>query len=98
MDLADLDHETFERHAGERFTLRAGDGALELTLSSVTAGVAPADPQARTPFSLVFEGPAEPVAGQATYRLEHPELGALDVFVVPIGADADGAGYEAVFA
>ena len=34
---------------------------------------------------------------QAIYRLEHAALGAMDVFLVPIGRVADGIRYEAIF-
>ncbi len=49
-------------------------------------------------FSLVFEGPPEPVLAQATYTFHHDELGDMQVFIVPIGPRAgDTMGYEAVF-
>lgn len=51
----------------------------------------------RAPFSLVFLGPAEPVMPQAIRRLEHPSLGELEIFLVPIGKNAEGVRYEAVF-
>jgi hypothetical protein len=51
----------------------------------------------RVPFSLVFRGPADLVVPQRTYRMEHPGLGAFEIFIVPIGPDEDGMGYEAVF-
>jgi hypothetical protein len=34
---------------------------------------------------------------QRIYRLQHEELGQLELFLVPIGPDADGMCYEAVF-
>ena len=54
-------------------------------------------------FAIVFQDPQATVdryLPQAVYRLEHHELGSLDVFIVPIGPGADGQGmrYEAVFA
>ena len=51
----------------------------------------------RVPFALVFRGPAGDVLPQGTYHVEHDALGAFDLFLVPIGADADGVRYEAVF-
>ena len=38
-----------------------------------------------------------PALPQRIYRLEHAELGGLDLFLVPIGRDASGITYEAVF-
>ncbi len=51
----------------------------------------------REQFSLHFRGPATPVLPQRIYRLDHPELGALEIFLVPIRRDAAGITYEAVF-
>jgi hypothetical protein len=51
----------------------------------------------RAPFSLVFRGPFEPFLEQGIHRLEHEELGRLDLFLVPIGPDEAGMRYEAVF-
>lgn len=60
---------------------------------------------ARNPFSVVFGGPAEPVLPQGICRLEHEQLGPLDVFLVPVGPGEPAAPgpaaaamrYEAVF-
>lgn len=51
----------------------------------------------RAPFRLIFHGPAQPVQPQATVPLDHPELGRLEIFLVPIGPDARGMRYEAIF-
>jgi hypothetical protein len=48
-------------------------------------------------FSLVFRGPADAPLAQGTYGLEDAELGALELFLVPIGRDARGFRYEAAF-
>ena len=37
------------------------------------------------------------VLPQRIYRLEHNGLGELDIFLVPIGKDADGVSYQAMF-
>jgi hypothetical protein len=52
----------------------------------------------RSPFHLIFRGPREPVLAQQTCRLENDRIGALEVFIVPIGRNGDGADYEAIFA
>jgi hypothetical protein len=51
----------------------------------------------RSPFSLVFRGGPSPPLPQRIYRVEHEALGALDIFLVPIGPDEVGQRYEAVF-
>ncbi len=48
-------------------------------------------------FSLEFRGPAGSILPQATYGLEHPALGALAIFLVPVGASSEGVDYESVF-
>ncbi len=48
-------------------------------------------------FSLIFRGPPEPCLAQQTYELQHSAMGTFDLFLVPVGADADGMTYEAVF-
>jgi hypothetical protein len=48
-------------------------------------------------FSIVFRGPAGAFLPQAIYQFHHNELGAFDLFIVPICQDARGFYYEAVF-
>lgn len=92
-----LTRDTFEPRKGETFKLTdEAAGEVELTLASVQGtglqGKAP-----REQFSLHFHGPADPVLPQQIYRLENDELGALDIFLVPIAQDDEGTTYEAVF-
>src|SRR5688572_23279165 len=51
----------------------------------------------RIPFSLLFVGDARIILPQRIYRMENDVLGALDIFLVPIGRDAGGTQYEAIF-
>ena len=54
----------------------------------------------REPFSLLLRGPREPVLAQRIHRVEHERLGALDIFLVPVGLASEGEEgmlYEAVF-
>ena len=93
--LEDFTLTTFAERLGETF--RVDDGALELELIEATAGIASRPDAARTPFSIVFRGPLEPVLPQQIYRFEHDELGTFDLFIVPIGPDDSGMQYQAVF-
>jgi len=54
-------------------------------------------PGIRPPFSLVFHAPDPRVLPQRLYRLEHNGMGALTIFLVPIGKDATGVSYQATF-
>ena len=95
MDLATATVETFEPCVGDAFALTADSGSVELVLASVRA--LGERPGSRQPFALYFLGPPEPQLPQAIYRLEHAELGVLEIFIVPIGRDADGTRYQAIF-
>jgi hypothetical protein len=92
---------TFSPLIGSRFELTApgqGDSdQLQLELSQASAGAAAKAVQ-REPFSLVFIGPVEPLLAQGTYRLSCEDLGAFELFIVPIARDQGGSRYEAVFA
>lgn len=98
--MADLESFTlarFEPLVGSRFTLRLDNATgLPAQLIQARAGSGGA-PDGRQPFSLTFEAPAEPELPQRIYRLEHPQLEALDLFLVPIARRPTGLHYEAVF-
>lgn len=82
---------------GSHFTLRLNDAAeLPARLVEARAGRG-GSPDGRQPFSLTFEAPPEPQLPQQIYRVEHPQLDAMDIFLVPVARTAQGLHYEAVF-
>jgi hypothetical protein len=91
-----LSCEDFTARVNERFTLHAGAESLDLTL--VEAKPLGASQREGGAFSLVFRAAGETHAPQGTYTLKNEHLGQLEVFLVPLGADAEGMRYEAVFA
>jgi hypothetical protein len=96
-DLATLTIESFGGHVGEPFRLAGADGEVDVVLADAQSLGPPPAPEVRAPFSLVFAGPPQPIFPQGTYRLEHPELPALELFVVPVTPGADGARYQVIF-
>jgi hypothetical protein len=93
----------FVDRVGEEFVVSAEGGpSVAMTLSHALEGSAPGgvgpDGQERQQFSLWFRGPLEPLLRQATYDVEHAELGRLALFLVPLGRDDGGTRYEAAFA
>jgi hypothetical protein len=78
-----------------KFLMHYGDArTAELTLVSATdVGSSPRQVQ----FSLVFQGPTDAPRFQSIFRLDHETLGALDLFLVPIGQNETGLQYEAIF-
>lgn len=77
---------------GERFRI-APDGAPPFDAELVDVSEIARGPGGRAPFSLVFQGGPTPPLPQRIYRVEHAQLGAIEIFLVPIAADR----YEAVF-
>jgi hypothetical protein len=51
----------------------------------------------RQPFTLRFTGAPALRIPQGIYRLEHAELGSLEIFLVQTGSDGAGSYFEAVF-
>lgn len=71
--------------------LLSEDEAVDLAVHATKAS---GDPR---PFTVTFSGPLDPQLDQATYAVEHPELGRFPLFIVPVSRDADGMRYEAIF-
>ena len=91
--------ETFAGRVGEAFRIVAGaDTAIDAHLIEArTWGDEGSRGRGRMPFALTFRGPLQPVLPQRIYRIEHHAIGAFDLFIVPMGPDAEGMRYEAVF-
>ena len=55
-------------------------------------------PLERGPFSLEFQTSGDHShRPQGIYKIAHPDIRNIEVFLVPIGPDAKGMRYEAVF-
>jgi hypothetical protein len=89
----------FEPRRGEIFRMQTAGGTEDLVLLEVARlSVATEAPGGRRgAFSLVFRSPLASHVPQAIYRLEHAALGALELFLVPIGPRDGGMCYEAIF-
>ena len=96
--VSELTRDDFHQHLDEAFRLELDEGSLQLELTEAECVGRPPGDARRQAFSLVFTGPQHPVLPQRLYRLVHPDMGALDIFLVPIGSGPGGTRYEAVFA
>jgi hypothetical protein len=91
--------EDFADKIGKVFVISEdGMPAIALTLREAE----PLDPAmaprgVRPPFSLIFVAADPRLLPQRLYRLEQEALGAVSIFLVPVGKDAGGAAYQAVF-
>ena len=94
-DLAALAIDHFTPHRDAVFELAAAGGTVPLTLIKVDhvgdSG------RAGGAFSLLFVAPKGTALPQAIYQVAHPSLGAMEIFLVPIGPFSGGAGYQAIF-
>jgi hypothetical protein len=99
MELKSLGYEDFSDKVGQSFkVLGLGDVDLDLTLEEALALPANArGPGMRAPFSLVFVGHPDLLLGQQIHRLEHADMGELEIFLTPIGRNERAISYEAVF-
>lgn len=97
--LAQLQSVDFIPYVNQTFTIRQkGIKPIGLELVLVTESRAGVPPGARQPFALYFLGPqSSHYLLQNTYRLEHPEMGVLNIFLVPRAVQAGRMRYEAIF-
>ena len=95
IDLAAISIDDFKPHLGSQFDVQAAGGTVAMKLSRVD----PAGESGRKggAFSLIFAAPRGPWLPQAIYPVSHPALGAMEIFVVPVGPLGDANGYQAVF-
>lgn len=99
-ELQDLTIDSFRPLVGTEFHIEAGDGQrVPLTLKSVESLVDKGMRRIhREPFALNLIGPSTPFVPQQMVPLTHATLGALTIFIVPLGKTDDGGyHYEAVF-
>ncbi len=94
--LAELTHKDFTPRLNERFRLHTDSTSHDLRLFEVKP-LGAGRPGGRLPFSLLFRGPQDALFPQMIYRLENEAMGALDLFLVPLGPDEHGMVYEAPF-
>lgn len=96
MESLELDH--FAPHVGSVFRVEDGDGGpVELVLiEAQSIRPSPGAPR-QDPFTLLFRGPRERYLPQRMYRIAHPELDELTLFLIPRLPDEEGSYFEAIF-
>lgn len=92
-DLAELGPEHFDNLIGTEIAIV--DSELTFVLKSVDRLKSPS-PRGE-PFSLTLQAPANAKGTQGIYNLQHPQLGVLAMFLVPIAPKDDHPLFEAVF-
>ena len=93
----ELTEKEFSQHLNSTFLIKFIDGEVELRLVEVKGYVPRANEDSGMErFSVFFDGTGVCLP-QAVYRLNHEQMGELDLFLVPVSAERDGFRYEAVF-
>lgn len=98
--LENMTLDTFVPLQGTDFELDEVDGTVVVSLVEVKALRAEGEtlpPDRREPFSLLFRIEGEPPLEQRIYKLRHPQVGTVEVFLVPMQPDESGSYLEAVF-
>ena len=93
--LKDWTHELFAKNLNTNFQAHHPQwGSVSLELVSVSE--LRETPRQRM-FSITFRGPLDCPLEQGSRALSHEAMGNEELFLVPIGREADGFRYEAVF-
>jgi hypothetical protein len=96
-DLSTLTADGIEPHVGSDFAIADRQEHASLKLTGVRRTGRRHEEGAREGFALDFAGEGADPLPQDVYELRHPELGELSIFLVPVGVDAEGVRYEAIF-
>lgn len=90
-----LERDDFAKHEGTKFKGSIGaDESVEMELIEVSE-LQKSDQVEN--FSLVFNAPADANVVTGTVKMQHDELGEIDIGVSPFNQDEEGTKYEAVF-
>lgn len=89
-----LTQEAFSENLDSEFLLE--DEALSQKLKLINVSERKVSPPWEQ-FSIMFRGGTETALEQGTFHLEHPAMGRLDLFMVPVKHDEQGMYYEAIF-
>ena len=100
--LDSLTVDSFLPLVGSRFSIDLDGRSIDLELTEAKEA-RHYDDDERNPFSLLFQGPVEPLIPQGQRHFSHPDFSDMELFMVPLGPkSARGEGvavmrYEVVF-
>lgn len=96
---AELTEAEFSKHLNTKFHVQSeGDAKIELELDEVKGYLSKHEEvEGMERFSAFFRGPDQPLLSQATYTLNHDQMGEFTIFLVPVARRENGLRYEAVF-
>ena len=91
-----ISHENFSGHLNALFRVDVPDTSLELELVEVEAAK-PIDPSLREPFTLIFQGPKDPILAEGTYNVSNDSAGSFELYIIPIVSLGDQQLYQSIF-
>ena len=93
----DLSFDLLAAHVGDTFTATAAAADGTQARIDLVLGSARPNPDERPGGLLRFSGPLDRELVQGTYSVEHREIGAGLLFIVPIARTDEAMTYESVF-
>jgi len=94
---AQLTEAEFSKHVNTKFRV-AVEPPVELELTDVKGYMSREhEHTGMERFSAFFLGPGDRYLEQKVYPFEHEQMGAFELFLVPVSHDQNGFRYEAVF-
>ena len=94
---SNLTEAEFSKHVNTKFRV-AVEPPVELELTEVKGYLSKEHEETGMErFSTFFRGPVDGYLMQQTYTIEHEQMGAFQIFLVPVSQDQSGFRYEAVF-
>jgi len=96
LDLATVRCQDFAACLSQEFEIVFADGVLPVKLSEARPlGVRPES--IREPFALTFVAGRPLRLPQGIYKMRHPQLGEMELFLVQVAVDQNSSTFEAVF-
>ncbi len=97
LNLAAATNRQFAPCVGQDFDLVLPSGPVRLVLEEVRPSAGHPPDAKRTPFALILSGPPALLLSQGIFRLENATIGAMEIFLVQVAANASASQFEAIF-
>ena len=97
LDLATVRREEFAACLDQDFEIVFSDGTLPVKLSEAKQWGPDQPVNVRQPFTLTFRADRSLRLPQGIYKMRNAHLGEMEIFLVPIAANANSSTLEAVF-
>jgi hypothetical protein len=91
-----LRKEDFEPLIGQKLKVSAGASSTQLEVADAASLKSPS-PRATPPFRVILRSRENWRVPQGMFLIQHPTLGQLEMFAVPVGPDGQGLCYEILF-